>query len=114
MSISRTRPAHPIHPRGARACGKHDAGVLLRSPPSAATGNAPHSELPPRFDGLEYIAVIVRELVSAVRFQKLRAQVLRQHHPVRPTCAHALSWSWRSAANTASRKLLVAREDTQF
>ena len=56
-------------------------------------GNAPHAEAPPNFDGSEYVAMVIRELISAVGFQKLRAKIFRQRHPVRPTCAHALSWS---------------------
>jgi hypothetical protein len=66
-------------------------------------GNAPHSEAPPNFDGLEYVAMVIRELISAVGFQKLRAKILRQRHPVRPTCAHAQSWSRCSAARALSQ-----------
>ena len=36
------------------------------------------------------------------RFQKLRTQIFRQHHPVRPARAHALGWSRRSAARALS------------
>ena len=71
--------------------------------PAVEAGNAPHSELPPRFNGLEYIAMVVRELVSPVRFQKLRTQIFRQHHPVRPARAHALGWSRRSATRALSQ-----------
>ena len=70
----------------------------LCRPPTAGAWNAPYSELPPNFDRLENVAIVVREFVPAVRLQKLRAQILRQYHPMRPTCAHGLSWSWRSAA----------------
>ena len=37
------------------------------------------------------------------RTSRLRAKVFRQHHPVRPTCAHTLSWSWNTAAYALSQ-----------
>ena len=76
--------------------------ALLCRPPAAGAGNPPYSELPPHFDRLENVAMIVREFVPAVGLQKLRAQIPRQHHPMRPTCAHSLSGSRRSAAYALS------------
>ena len=87
---------------------------LLLSPPAAGAGNAPHTEVPPNFDRLENVAMIIRKLVPAVGFQKFRSEVFRQHHPMRPTRAHALSWSWRPAARAHSLACRQVRGPTRI
>ena len=58
--------------------------------------------------------MVIRNLSSAVRLQKVRPKFFWQIRPMRPTCAHALSWSRNTAAYTAPRALPIASENTQF
>jgi hypothetical protein len=70
-------------------------------------GSAPKSATPPNFNRPKQIAMVVRQLASAIGRQKFRAEVFRQRHPVLPTCTHAASWSRCPAANALTQVPLI-------
>jgi len=70
-------------------------------------GDAPKSATPPNFNSPKQIAMVVRQFASAIGRQKFRAEVLRQCHPVPPTCTHAASWSRRPAADALTQVPLI-------
>jgi hypothetical protein len=81
--------------------GSGGASGLLRP----AEGDTPKPVMPPNFNGLQQIAMIVRHRASAVGGQNFRAKVFRQRHPVPPTRAHALSRGRLPTANTLTQNV---------
>ena len=93
--------------RRSRMCISMMSRSTARSLSRLIGGSAPKSATPPNFNRPKQIAMVVRQLASAIGRQKLRAEVFRQRHPVPPTCTHAASWSRRSAANALTHVPLI-------
>jgi hypothetical protein len=64
----------------------------------------PNSQAAPDCDRLKYRTMVLGNLASSVRVQKIRAEMFRQNLPVRPACAHRPRRSLRFATYALSRQ----------